>query len=112
MKVRNEQRMVIGSPFYQGEDEEISREILVPTSWGAFPFTALSTTVKEFDSDTQTFSDVTSTKASGSTTSTDNKIRTPLIKLLEESKIYIVEVKFTSASLTKLEFWFELRGEE
>lgn len=112
MKTRNEERMVINSPFYQGEDEEISREILVPTSWGAAPFSAMATTVKEFDTDTQLFTDVTSTKAPGATAATDNRIRTPLIKGLQDGKIYIVEIKFTAASGVKLECWFELRGEE
>ncbi len=112
MKVRSEERMVIGSPFHQGEDESIRREILVPVSWGDSPFSSLSTVVKEYDTDTEEFIDVTIAKTSGSTTATDNRIRTPEISGLEDKKIYIVEVKFTAASGARLECWMELRGEE
>ncbi len=91
---------------YIGADETIVYT-LTTTPWGSSP-TSPSAKIYELDGDT--FTDVTSTKMSGSASAANDVITLPAISGLTAGTDYRVEVKFTSSGNT-FEAFAELKCE-
>jgi hypothetical protein len=89
----------------QGIDEKIAYEITT-TPWGISP-TNVSVVVKDTSNNN---ADVTSDVTSGTTTVVGDVITLLFIESLTESRIYRVEVKFTSGS-NIFEAYFTIKAE-
>lgn len=83
----------------QGEDEVIVYTLTVPTSWGTSP-TSPSAKIYSYDSGTRTYTDVTSTKMSGSASVVGQVITLPAVTGLVDGTTYRVEIKWTDTGNT------------
>lgn len=97
-------REAIGSPFWQGEDEVLAY-LVTTTPWASSP-TSPTCKIFSYDPAADTYTDVTSTKMSGSASVSGDVITTPLVTSLTAGTKYRVEVKFVvSANTFELYFW-------
>ena len=88
------EREIIEGTQLQGEDETIYYK-LTTTPWGSTP---TSTSAKIYSqAGGETYTDVTSTKMTGSTSVSGDVITLPAISGLTAGVMYRVEVKFTSS---------------
>ncbi len=103
--MKAEDREIIESPLYQGEDESIAYS-LTTTPWGSSP-TSIVVTAFELDG-----TDVSSTVLSGSASVTNDVITMPAIVSLTDGKVYRIEVKFTDSDGNIWEPYFYVNGQE
>jgi len=101
-------RMVVESPIYQGEDEQIVYT-LTTTPWGSTP-TNVAVTLYSV-STLMEYTDVSSTCLSGSASVDGDTITTPIVKLLVEDTLYQLEIKFTCSG-NVLEAFCLIRGQK
>ena len=105
---RRNARVVSGSPFFQGEDEVIARGITIPTTWGTETFTNIVNTLyedPEGDND-----DVSDTKLSGVSTSSNQVITTQSVGSLTAGTDYRLEVKFDTSEGNTMEFYMIIKA--
>jgi hypothetical protein len=84
-------REIVGSPFLQGEDEQIVYS-LTTTPWGTSPTTP-AVVVKDMSDAAK---NVTATVTTGTATANGDVITLPLIKSLTAGHEYRVAVRFTA----------------
>ena len=97
-------REIIGSPFYQGEDEYIVRSVTT-TPWGSAP-AAVSVVVKDIDG-----TDVSASVLTGAPVVVGDVITLPALHSLTAGMEYRLEVKFTSGG-NIYECWARVVGQE
>ncbi|HMN11163.1 MAG TPA: hypothetical protein PKD55_02415 [Bellilinea sp.] len=97
-------RMIVESPIYQGEDERIPYPIDT-TPWGGSPSNPVIT-IKD-----STGADVTAAHTLGVATVNGDKVITPLIINLTKGATYRLEVMFDTGGKT-LEAFAILKGRE
>ena len=85
-------REIVEGLQFQGADEQVVYT-LTTTNWGSSP-TSTSATIWTANTD-ETFTDVTSTKMTGSTSVSGDIITLPTVISLVAGTLYRVEVKFT-----------------
>ncbi len=103
--MRAEDREIIESPLYQGEDEEIAYN-LTTTPWGSSPG---SVVVKAYELDG---TDVSSTVLNGTASVAGDVITTPAVRSLTDGTVYRLEIKFTDGDGNIWEPYFYINGQE
>lgn len=91
-------REFIESPMPQGRNEALAYR-LTSTPWAVSP-TSPAVAIYSHDPDTDTYTDVSSTKLVGSPSISGDVITTPLVYALTPGTKYRVEVRFTVSGNT------------
>jgi len=101
----NDDRRIVESPLYQGEEEVIYYQ-LTTTPWGSSP-TSVAVKIYDIAND---YNDVTSTNLSGAASVNGDVITFPAVTGLTDGRWYRLECKFSIGSNT-FESWIDIRGQ-
>lgn len=104
-------REIVEGLQVQGAEEEITRSLTVPASWGT-PTGTPTVKVYSHSESTGAYTDVTSTVMPlGAASVAGQVITLPELKALTEDVLYRVEVKFDTSEGNVLEAFAWVRGE-